>query len=361
MTPDQPATAQPRLMEAIVAATRAAAGKPGELKAEDYSASLPLAVLTCIDPRLNRRIPEALAIPEEQFVWLRNAGNIITSSLSSTMRSLALAVLVKGAKEIAVVGHTDCQVGKATLLQLTDRLKGLGIERSQLPENLVEFFGMFASERQNVLKAVEHIRSSPLIGPKMPVHGLLLDVQTGKLEWVVNGYQALETVSSQFTSAIKKAEAFTNQLGDLPDFQIGDIKFPGAKIGEAATKADELLHKIEEKVEQVESKVQSIKESVAGQRPSPVAAPTTPAGLGRKIDPARRYKIIGSDRKVYGPIPGKTVIQWLVDDRIDGETPVQMEGTTSWQALGTLPDVTHAYKGKPPSLPTTWQELAKRK
>ena len=68
---------------------------------------LPLIALTCIDPRLNHLLPDRLGIPEESFIWLRNAGNIVTGPLSSTMRSLALACAIKGGKEIAVIGHTD--------------------------------------------------------------------------------------------------------------------------------------------------------------------------------------------------------------------------------------------------------------
>ena len=43
----------------------------------------------------------------------------------------------------------------------SDAFKALGVERSGLPENLTEFFGLFASERQNVIKAVEFVRQSP--------------------------------------------------------------------------------------------------------------------------------------------------------------------------------------------------------
>jgi hypothetical protein len=135
-------------------------------------------------------------VPAEQFIWLRNAGNIITAPLSSTMRSLALACAVKGGKEIAIIGHTDCQVARTTTIQLLDKLKELGVERNRLPDNINDFFGMFASERQNVIKACDIVRHSPLIGPKIPVHGLLVDTETGRLDWIVNGYQTLETAAS---------------------------------------------------------------------------------------------------------------------------------------------------------------------
>src|ERR1044072_7463707 len=111
-----------RLFEAIFAAhARLSAGEQEvSLPLAEFAASLPIAALTCIDPRLNRLLPDMLGIPEKEFIWLRNAGNIITGPLSSTMRSLALGCAVKGAKEIAIIGHTDCLVCKTTAMQLFD-------------------------------------------------------------------------------------------------------------------------------------------------------------------------------------------------------------------------------------------------
>jgi carbonic anhydrase len=82
-----------RLFEAILDANhRALAGDPSAgVRVADFAEELPVVALTCIDPRLNRLFPGALALPEEYFIWLRNAGNIITGPLSSTMRSIALA------------------------------------------------------------------------------------------------------------------------------------------------------------------------------------------------------------------------------------------------------------------------------
>src|ERR1043166_9682629 len=107
-----------RLFEAIVNTNhQAAAGERGAgLDAKDFPDSLPVVTLTCIDPRLNAMIPQALGIPEEQFIWLRNAGNIITGPTSITMRSLALACSIKGGKEIAIIGHSDCRVRQTSVM-----------------------------------------------------------------------------------------------------------------------------------------------------------------------------------------------------------------------------------------------------
>ncbi|HEY5344727.1 MAG TPA: carbonic anhydrase [Verrucomicrobiae bacterium] len=222
------------LFEAILDLNhRAVAGDASAgLHPADFADALPVIALTCIDPRLNALFPNALALPAEDFIWLRNAGNIITGTLSSTMRSLALACAVKGGREIAIIGHTDCQVAKTTTTGLLDKLKALGVERSQLPENINDFFGTFGSERQNVIKACNFVRTSPLIGAKIPVHGLMIDVETGKLEWVVNGYETLP--SSVQPQMPKMNFAALGASDTFKDFEIGEMKFPEMKIGDAA-------------------------------------------------------------------------------------------------------------------------------
>jgi carbonic anhydrase len=224
-----------KLFEAINDANhRAVAGDASAgLRPADYADSLPVIALTCIDPRLNAFFPNALALPGEQFIWLRNAGNIITSTLSSTMRSIALACAVKGGREIAIIGHTDCQICRTSAMALLEELKTLGVDRGRLPENLSEFFGLFGSERQNVIKAVDLVRQSPLIGPKIPVHGFLIDIETGKLDWLVNGYQTLPGTAP----AVATRANFDSlgSLGTFKEFNIGEMKFPGIRIGDTAS------------------------------------------------------------------------------------------------------------------------------
>src|SRR2546425_5184165 len=268
-----------RLLEAIITANhRAVEGDPSAgLHPAEFEAELPIVAVTCIDPRLNALFPNVLGLPGEQFIWLRNAGNIITGPLSSTMRSLALACAVKGGKEIAIIGHTDCLVGKTNTMQLLERLRSLGIERHLLPDNINEYFGMFSSERQNVLKAAEIVRQSPLIGPKIPVHGLLVDIATGKLEWLVNGYQTLETFSSKWQDVVKSAGQTVDALKSLTDFNIGEMKFPETKIGEIVTRGEDWLS---EKVHQIGT-----------QAPQPAAAPAPPTPRPIPLPPPIRPRI----------------------------------------------------------------------
>ena len=239
-----------RLFEAILDANhRAIAGDENAgLHPREYADSLPVVALTCIDTRLNPLIPEVLGIPEEQFIWLRNAGNIITGPLSSTMRSLALACAIKGGREIVILGHTDCKVGQTSVMQLTERLRALGIDRARLPENLTEYFGVFGSERQNVIRAAELVRSSPLIGPNIPVHGVLVDIRSGRLDWLVNGYDTLGKPAAALAGPPLKG---IDDWMKLVPFQIGEMKFPEAKIGEYAAKVEQAAVTVGHTAEQI--------------------------------------------------------------------------------------------------------------
>jgi len=332
-----------RLLEAILQANQRAvsAGDKVELPTE-ASDALPLVALTCIDPRLNALIPARLGVPEEKFIWLRNAGNIITGPLSSTMRSLALACAVKGGREIAVIGHSDCLVAKSGTMQLLEGFAKLGVERAKLPDNLTEFFGVFSSERQNVIKGCEIIRSSPLVGPKIPVHGLMIDVQSGRLEWVVNGYEmtasAAATSDNAIAAMLDKTESL---LGKMQDFKLGDMKFPETKIGEVVTKAEQFAHKL--------SDVAAAHPEV--QKPVEMVVEGTKDFL-RHIARTKLYKVVGDDKKIYGPISGEKLLAWLGEERIDSKTLVQMEGSPEWTQLEKIGDqVRRAIPLPPPLVP----------
>jgi len=339
-----------RLFEAIVEANFMAPGLQAAVTLpEEVAGSLPVAALTCIDSRLNRLIPRRLGIPEDQLVWLRNAGNIVSGPESSTMRSLVLACAVKGAKELAVIGHHDCRVAHSTVLELTQRLDAMGVERDRLPGDLVDYFRLFASERQNGIQAVETVRRSPIMGWKIPVHGLLLNVTDGRLEWVVNGYHTLPEASVTVVAGPANPQAVgENTVAALPDLgrideprltPTNDFMLPPAQIGDFGPSGQAT-----EEIGARSTTALPAEPQVPQREPSPTeVVPALGKMLTRGLeharrelspatlfDKARRYKVIGSDHKVYGPIPGVKILQWIAEDRIGWDTPAQVEGSAEW-------------------------------
>jgi hypothetical protein len=193
---------------------------------------------------------------------------------------------------------------------------------------------MFASERQNVIKAVDYVRQSPLIGAKIPVHGLLIDIQSGKLEWVVNGYETLATaVSSVSSSARIRDEG--DMVASLPKFNIGDMNFPDIKIGDAHSKPVP-VEPVAPRLADLPSQLEHHHPHPHTTTPSTAVTPVTPVKekpARIRIDKSAMYKILGEDRKVYGPATAAEVERWIEEGRIDLRTLVQKLGYHEWKQL----------------------------
>ena len=60
------------------------------------------------------------------------------------------------------------------------------------------------------------------------------------------------------------------------------------------------------------------------------------------------YKIIGIDGKTYGPTTAEQIRQWIVQGRIESQTPVFVDGATEWTFIGLLPEFAKNFPGTTP-------------
>ena len=120
---------------------------------------------------------------------------------------------------------------------------------AMITASLTEFFGVFASEQQNVIRGVDFVRHSPIIGPRIPVHGLMVDTATGKLDWIVNGYDALDrptvpTPPSQQMHAMGAIGAAAGELVSRASAELSGLKMAEAKIGETTSRVSQWVSEI---------------------------------------------------------------------------------------------------------------------
>ena len=52
-----------------------------------------------------------------------------------------------------------------------------------------------------------------------------------------------------------------------------------------------------------------------------------------------KYKIIGDDKREYGPVGVDELRAWIQEGRANGQSLVQPDGTTGWQPLQTIPEL----------------------
>lgn len=154
-----------------------------------------LVILTCMDTRLVELLHKAMNMKNGDVKVVKNAGAILTHPFGSIMRSLLIAVYELKADEVYVIGHHDCGMSAIESGQVLEKMQERGISEETL--NIIQNSGInlddwltgFDSVEKSVEHSVNMIRNHPLMAAEVPVHGLVIDPGTGKLDLVVNGYE----------------------------------------------------------------------------------------------------------------------------------------------------------------------------
>jgi carbonic anhydrase len=131
-----------------------------------------LAILACMDARLD--VEEALGLRTGDAHVIRNAGGLATDD---AIRSLIISQQLLGTDEIVVIVHTGCGL--------------LGVDEHALRTKLTEQsgraldipFGAFQDLTETLRIQVERLRTHAWL-KRVPVHGLIFEVATGRLHEV---------------------------------------------------------------------------------------------------------------------------------------------------------------------------------
>jgi carbonic anhydrase len=149
-----------------------------------------------MDCRLVEMFEEALGVQRGDVVEMRTAGATIAMGerergANDLVRSIAGSVYLLGVREVMVIGHTQCGLAHANSTALIASMQALGVDPETLItreglgdiQGLMTWLGAFHDVHLNVREVVNVLRSSPFL-PKIPIHGLVIDIITGKLEVV---------------------------------------------------------------------------------------------------------------------------------------------------------------------------------
>ncbi|KEK24620.1 beta-class carbonic anhydrase [Bacillus gaemokensis] len=171
-----------------------------EKKYEEYGAgkfpNKKMVIISCMDTRLVELLPKAMNMRNGDVKIIKVAGAVISHPFGSIMRSILVAVYELGADEVCVVGHHDCGMAKIKASSTIEKMKARGVTEEKLDTlrysgiDLERFLQGFSSVEESVEHSVSVLRNHPLLPEEVPVHGLVIDPDTGKLDLVVNGYEA---------------------------------------------------------------------------------------------------------------------------------------------------------------------------
>ncbi|KGR77020.1 beta-class carbonic anhydrase [Ureibacillus manganicus] len=156
-----------------------------------------IVILTCMDTRLVELLPKAMNMKNGDVKIVKSAGAQVSHPFGAVMRSILVAVYELKADEVYVIGHYDCGMSAIEPGQMINKMIERGVNKDII--NIVNYTGMdlvewlrgFGDVSTSVLKSVDIIRNHPLMPKSVPVHGLVMDPGTGKLDLLSDGEENL--------------------------------------------------------------------------------------------------------------------------------------------------------------------------
>ena len=162
-----------------------------------------IVILSCMDTRLVELLPKAMNLRNGDVKVVKSAGAIVNHPFGGIMRSLLVAVYELKADEVYIVGHYDCGMSAIDPDIMLGHMKERGITQEVI--DLITYSGVdlrewlrgFGDVQTSVRKSVELVRSHPLMPKEVPVHGLVIDPNTGRLDLVTDGNAVLSKTSNE--------------------------------------------------------------------------------------------------------------------------------------------------------------------
>jgi len=140
----------------------------GRARADEAPPRLGLAVVTCMDARID--IFAALGLQVGEAHVLRNAGGRVTSDM---LRSLALSSHIFGVDTVVVMQHTKCGLA--------------GVSDAELQAATGYDLGFFpiADHATALQEDIDVLAATPYLAPVKLFAGFVFDVETGVIDDVV--------------------------------------------------------------------------------------------------------------------------------------------------------------------------------
>jgi carbonic anhydrase len=158
---------------ADVLASNAAYAKDFALAELEARAARGLAVLTCMDSRIDPL--GLLGLDPGDAKILRNAGARVTDDV---LRTLVLASYLLGVDRVMVVAHTDCRMADCNEDDVHAAIRSAGG-----PDTRSISFLTAADQEMAVRQDVQRVRSWPYLG-RISVGGFVYDLTSGRLRQV---------------------------------------------------------------------------------------------------------------------------------------------------------------------------------
>ena len=135
-----------------------------------------LAILTCMDARID--VSALLGLRPGDAHVIRNAGG---RASNDALKALAVSQAVMKTREVMVIHHTDCAIGRFSQAQLAEQISAASGRR--FTEDLDSFTDPIAA----IAEDVERLRASPYLTHRDKIRGFMYDLAANTVTEVMPG------------------------------------------------------------------------------------------------------------------------------------------------------------------------------
>jgi carbonic anhydrase len=129
-----------------------------------------LAVLTCMDARVD--VSAVLGLRPGDAHVIRNAGG---RASTDALRALAVSQAVMHTREVMVIHHTECALGRFSQAQLEEQISAAS------GHHFAEELGCFTDPIVAIAEDVERVRACPYLAARDKVRGFIYDLTSNLL------------------------------------------------------------------------------------------------------------------------------------------------------------------------------------
>jgi carbonic anhydrase len=129
-----------------------------------------LAILTCMDGRVD--VSALLGLRPGDAHVIRNAGG---RASTDALHALAISQAVMHTREIMVIRHTDCALGRFSQAQLSEQISAAS------GHHFAEELGCFTDPIGATVEDVERLRANPYLPVRDKIRGFLYDLSSNLL------------------------------------------------------------------------------------------------------------------------------------------------------------------------------------
>ena len=145
-----------------------------------------LAIVSCMDTRLTKLLPNALGLRNGDAKIIKVAGGTILTPYDSVMRSLLVAIYELDCQEIMIIHHSGCGACHMNADHFLHLMRERGITDEAIQEaekhvNLNKYLDGFHDTAVSVRCTVKAVQQHPLVPKNVVVRGFIIDSHTGEL------------------------------------------------------------------------------------------------------------------------------------------------------------------------------------